>query len=207
MREPRSSDVRVSIAEYLRDEDARSIRHEHLRGELYAVSGGTARHSQIAANIITHLHGGVRSTACAVYTSDFRVQPTDEAVYYPDVTVACGEFDGSAVVTRAPCLVVEITSRGTARIDRGEKPEQYRKCATLRTYLIVDQSRKRVTHYWRDGNNEWRSEEYTGSGSVPLPCREIDLSLDQIYEDIELPPLQVGERELDEEGDEYAIES
>ena len=91
MREPRSSDVRVSIAEYLRDEDARSIRHEHLRGELYAVSGGTARHSQIAANIITHLHGGVRSTACAVYTSDFRVQPSDEAVYYPDVTQILGE--------------------------------------------------------------------------------------------------------------------
>ena len=206
MREPRSSSGRVSIADYLRDEAGRPIRHEFLRGEVYAMSGGTARHSRIAANIIAQLRIGVRGTTCGVYTSDFKVQPSDEAVYYPDVTVACEDFDGSAVLTQAPCLVVEITSRGTARIDRGEKLEQYRKCATLQAYLIVDQSRKRVTRFWRDHGKEWQSEEYTDSGSVPLPCPAVALSLDRIYEDVELPPLQVGEPGLDDAVDEYAIE-
>ena len=201
----RPNESRVTIADYLSAEERRAFRHEYIRGEVYAMSGGTMRHSQIAANIIRYLGTAARGTRCRVFTSDFKVQPSDEAVYYPDASVVCGPLDGSAVVTEGPCLVVEVTSRGTARVDRGEKLEQYLKCATLETYLIVDQSRKRVTRHWREGAGEWRSEDIVGEGSIPLPCPRFDLTLDQIYEDVELP-LQVGEPKFAQEEDEYPVE-
>src|SRR5215467_11382600 len=193
MAEFRSKEGRVSIAEYLRDEERRTVRHEYLRGEVYAMSGGTAPHSQIAANIIMYLGTAARGGRCRVYTSDFKVQPSDQAVYYPDVSVVCEPTSRSAVVTAAPCLVVEITSRSTARLDRGEKLEQYRKCASLKTYLIVDQFRRRLTHHWRDDTGEWRIDEVSESGTIRVSCTETTLTLDQIYEAVELPPLQVGE--------------
>jgi Uma2 family endonuclease len=207
MGKSRSKESRVSIAEYLRAEEHRTIRYEYLRGEVYAMSGGTSAHSQIAANVIMYLGLAVRGSRCRVFTSDFKVQPSDEAVYYPDVTVACEPPDRSAVVTEAPCFVVEVTSRSTARIDRGEKLEQYRKSVTLQTYLIVDQFRKRVTRHWRDAAGEWRTEEFTDSGTIPVPCPEIELTLDQIYEEIEMSPLRIGEPEVEPEADEYAIET
>jgi Uma2 family endonuclease len=207
MGESRSKENRVTIAEYLRAEERRTIRHEYLRGEVYAMSGGTAAHSQIAANIIMYLGLAARGNRCRVYTSDFKIQPSDEAVYYPDVAVVCEPPDRSAIVTEAPCLVVEVTSRGTARIDRGEKLEQYRKSATLQTYLIVDQFRKRVTRHWRDAAGEWRTEEFTDAGTIPVPCPQIELTLDQIYEKVEMPPLRIGEPEVEPEADEYAIET
>jgi Uma2 family endonuclease len=206
MSESRSNANRVSVAEYLRAEEHRTVRHEYLRGEVYAMSGGAAAHSQLAANLIMYLGLAARGNRCRVYTSDFKIQPNDEAVYYPDVAVVCEPPDRSAVVTAAPCLVIEVTSRGTARIDRGEKLEQYRKSATLQAYLIVDQFQRRVTRHWRGRMGEWQSEELMGAGTIPVPCPRTELTLDQIYEQVEMPPLPVGEREVEVEPDEYGVE-
>jgi Uma2 family endonuclease len=206
MRESRSKANRVTIAEYLRAEELRTTRHEYLRGEVYAMTGGTASHSQIAANVIIYLGLAARGSRCRVYSSDFKIQPSDEAVYYPDVAVVCEPPGRSAVVTKSPCLIVEVTSRSTARIDRGEKLEQYRRNATLQTYLIVDQFQKRVTHHWRDAAGEWLSEEFTDAGAIPLVCPQTELTLDQIYEAVEMPPLRIGEPELEPEADEYVME-
>jgi len=205
MGEFRQNERWVSVADYLRDEDRRTIRHEYLRGEVYAMSGGTLAHSQIAANILAHLHGAARRNRCSILASDFKVQTSDEAVYYPDVVVLCRPHDRSAVLTEAPSMVVEVTSRSTARIDRGEKLQEYLKNASLETYLVVDQFQRRVTRHWRDAG-EWRGEELVGVGSIPIACLRSELTLDQIYESVEMPPLRVGEPESSDEFDEYAVD-
>jgi len=149
------------------------------------------------------LQAAARGTGCSVYTSDFKVQPSDEAVYYPDVSISCGGQDGSAMLTKKPCLVVEVTSRSTARIDRGEKVDEYCKAASLRGYLIVDQNVRRVTCYTRDADGTWIQAEITGSGTIEVPCPKTALTLEQIYEDVSMPPLGVAEPELDEETGQY----
>lgn len=203
MRYARTDRVLISVAEYLRREEASTLRHEYFRGEVFAMSGGTRRHSLLAANIISRLHLATRGTSCHVCTSDFKVQPTDEAVYYPDVSVVCDEVDDQAVLTQAPCLVVEVTSRSSYRTDHGEKAQQYCASPSLRAYLIVDQNRRRVVAYLRDTNGAWERHEVTGDASIRLPCPAVELSLDEIYEDIALPPLGVAEPELDEATGEY----
>jgi Uma2 family endonuclease len=106
-------------------------------------------------------------------------------------------------VLDSPCVVVEVTSKSTRRTDRTEKLENYRRIASLELYLIVDQMRRRVSRHWRDGS-EWRLGEIEGDGAVSIPRLETTLTLDVVYEDVELPPLGVAEAaayEWDEEDD------
>ena len=51
MRESQRHGDPISIAEYLRAEERREIRHEYVRGDVFAMTGGTLLHAQIAANI------------------------------------------------------------------------------------------------------------------------------------------------------------
>lgn len=199
MSERRPGKAFVSVSDYLRQEERRDVKHEYFRGEQYAMSGGTARHSQIKVNILTRLHAAARGTGCTVYDSDFKVQPSEEAVYYPDASVVCAGASGDAVLTKSPCLVVEVTSRASARIDRGEKQEQYCQAPTLQGYLIVDQNRKRVTLYVRTPNRAWERVDVEDDGALALPCRRTTLTLDEIYDGVALPPLGVREPDFDEE--------
>jgi Uma2 family endonuclease len=195
----------MSVAEYLRFEHASALRHEYVRGDVFVMVGGTFRHNQITLNIATHLRAGARRGPCHVVMNDMKVQVDEDHIYYPDVAAECVERKGEDLILDQPCLVVEVTSRGTRRIDRGEKLDAYRQIPSLRTYLIVDQSRRRVTHHWRDADGTWMSEEVTDAGAIGLPCPKTTLSLDEIYDDIELPPLGVAEPDWDSEED-YSTE-
>jgi hypothetical protein len=60
--------------------------------------------------------------------------------------------------------------------------------------------------YSRVHGGEWQGMEYFGTGDIPIPFLETILTLDQIYEDVPLPPLRVGEEadeDESEEGDDY----
>jgi Uma2 family endonuclease len=92
-----------------------------------------------------------------------------------------------------PCLVVEVTSPSTARADRTDKLDAYRGIASLQAYLVVEQAWRRVVRHWRAATGAWQREELHGDGTIPLPCPEATLTLDQIYEG--LAPLTVKEME------------
>ena len=124
--------------------------------------------------------------------NDMRVQAGDDTYYYPDIVVVCSPIAETEVVVRDPCVVVEVTSPATARIDRGEKLAAYRAVGELRAYLIVDHRRRRVERHWRDGaSSEWSREEIVGDGRVPVPCLDTEIALDVIYHRVDLPA--VGE--------------
>ncbi|HEY7567370.1 MAG TPA: Uma2 family endonuclease, partial [Gemmatimonadaceae bacterium] len=92
-----------------------------------------------------------------------------------------------------PCLLVEVTSPSTARVDRTNKLLAYRSIPSLKTYLIVEQAWRRVVRHWRDPSGTWHEEDLRGDGSIVLSCPEVMLTLDQIYEG--LAPLTVKEQE------------
>ena len=183
----------MTIEEYFRFEEHSPIRHEYVAGEVYARSGGTVRHNRIAGNVFIRLCPAARSGVCDAFMSDMRVEVGRDRYYYPDVTVVCTPLAESDIVARGPCVVVEVTSPRTARIDRGEKLDAYRSISPLQAYLIVDHRRRRVERHFRDSSGEWRRDESVGEGRVRVPCLDVELTLDEIYERVE-PPL-VGEPE------------
>ena len=100
--------------------------------------------------------------------------------------VVCGAIRQEDIVIREPCVVIEVTSPSTARIDRGEKLAAYREIPSLRAYLIVDHRRRRVERHWRDdASAAWMREEILGEGNVAVPCLDAELTLDAIYHRVE----------------------
>jgi Uma2 family endonuclease len=178
----------MTVEEYFRFEEGSPIRHEYVSGELYAMSGATVRHSTIALNVGARLLAAAGDGPCRVVLNDMRLQVAHDVYYYPDVMVICSPIAELDVTAREPCVVFEVTSPSTARIDRSEKLTAYKQLSTLRAYLIVDHRRRRVERHWRAGSDDaWQREEIVLDGRVSVPCVDVELTLDEIYRRVDLP--------------------
>jgi Uma2 family endonuclease len=185
----------LTLEEYLEQEERSEQRHEFVAGRVYALAGTTARHNRILLNVVSHLRGAT-SGGCQPYAIDLKVRAARDWVYYPDVVVACGSQDPDATMIADPCLIVEVTSQSTKRVDRGEKLTAYLALPSLRGYVIAEQDRRHLTVYARDAEGEWERHEIVGTGLVRLPCTNSTLSMDDVYDGAE-PPALVSEGEAD----------
>lgn len=176
----------MSYAAYLEAERGAETRHEYLRGEVYAMAGGSPEHARLAAAVSGELRAALRGKPCAVFSSDLRVriEETDRTTY-PDVTVVCGERRASAVDPDAltnPTLIVEILSDSTEGDDRGEKFAHYRRIASLQEYVLVSQRARRVEVFRRTAEG-WTLHEAGPSERLRLASIEATLSVDDLYRD------------------------
>lgn len=184
MAPPAYRQPRLSLEDYLEFEEQSATRHEFVAGQIHALAGTSRRHNRIAGNIFAHLLMAARGGPCRVYMSDVKLKVADDVVYYPDVMVACGPPGEHPLLETAPCLVVEVLSPGTEQIDRREKLLAYKAIPGLRTYLIVHQDRPRVERAWCDEEGNWWDADVADEGRVPLPCPEVVLTLEEIYEGV-----------------------
>ena len=190
---------RLSLDEYFAIELSSSHRHEFVDGEVYAMSGASRRHNQVSLNVSARLWAAARGGPCRVYQSDMKYLG-DQVVYYPDVMVACGHEPPNEYVEVSPCLVVEVLSPSTRMTDRREKLMVYRGIPGLKAYIVLEQDERKALRYWRhEASGDWLSEVVEGNGLIYLPCPALSLSLDEIYEGVDLPPteelLRVREQE------------
>lgn len=186
----------MSVEEYFRFDEGSPIKHEYVAGEVYAMSDVTVRHNIITGNIFAGLFASADDNPCRVFMSAMRVEVAGDRYYHPDVSVVCTPIAELDVVARGPCVVVEVTSPSTARIDRGEKLDAYRGIHALRAYLIVDHRRRRVERHWRETvSGEWMREEVVGEAvtPIPVPCLDVSLTLNAIYRRVELPAVHEPE--------------
>ena len=195
----------MSLDEYLAFEERSPIKHEYVAGEVYAMSGVTTRHNLITLNFVRHLHDAARARGCKVFATDVKLKVADR-VYYPDVILACGPAADVDLIVEAPSLVVEVTSPSTRATDRREKLDAYRKIPSLGAYLIVDQRRRHVLVYARDASGQWLRDEIHGPGEILLPVLDTLITMNEIYEGIDLPPLAVGEGEDGDDWESYEDE-
>jgi Uma2 family endonuclease len=185
--------VPMTLADYLAFEAASPERHEYVRGEVHAMTGASVRHNRIVGNLYRSLHAAARGTPCSVFFEAVKLRAAGDLVYYPDLIVACGEAADVDQVVEAPCLVVEVTSPGTAATDRREKPDAYRAMPSLRGYLIVEQRRRQAMLHVRTRDGSWERTDLADGDGVELPCLRCRLTLDKIYESVTLPALRIGE--------------
>lgn len=181
--------------EYLAWEEETPMRYEYVAGEAYAMTGGTTRHNLIALNIVRALHGPTRGRRCRVFAEMVKLRAAVDRIYYPDIIVACEKAAEVELIVHEPSLVVEVTSRSTRATDRREKLDAYLKIESLQTYLIVAQRLRHVIAYTRGESGEWLRHEFQGEGEIAMPFLDARLTLDQIYEDVPLPPPSVKEGE------------
>ncbi len=182
----------LTVAEYVAFETRAATRHEYVDGRVYAMSGESRAHNQIALNVAARLRAAARGGPCRVAMEGVRLVVDARTHYYPDVMVACGPRPDDPLVEAAPCVLVEVLSPSTRRTDRREKGLAYRSLASLRTYLIVYQDRRRAEWYARADDGGWTVADLVGDGTVEFPCPAaaggpVAMTLDEIDEDVALP--------------------
>ncbi len=170
----------ISEADYLAAELTSQEKHEYVSGQVFAMSGASIRHNQIAVNVLVALRAHA-SSECRVSISDIKFKAS-QLYYYPDVMVSCTP-NSDAYCETQPCLIVEVLSDSTEGIDRGEKLHHYQKVAELETYLLISQKERRVDVYKRTGAF-WRFESLTESAAIDLTCPKMELHMDAIYQNV-----------------------
>ena len=187
---PGMPSAKMSASEYLAWEREQLDRHEFFRGEVFAMAGGSLRHSALAASVTRDLGVVVRGSGCQVHSSDRRVVVSPSVHYvYPDVTLVCGAHElveGTNDVLLNPCVIIEVLSRSTEAYDRGDKWAAYQRIQSLREYVLVSQTSPRIEIFRREGER-WHYEVVEAGGRLTLAGR-FQLEVDSIYEDIfEIP--------------------
>lgn len=179
----------MTYAEYCVFERDAVLKHEYLRGEVYAMTGGTLEHGRLGANIIYLLKRELEGRPCRVFSSDVRVRvEATDLDTYPDASVVCGEprtgdEHGHALIN--PILVVEVLSDSTEAYDRGQKASHYRQIPALQAYLLISQHEPRLELQLRQADGHWTLLEATAGASLTIAPLEIELSVDEVYA---LPP-------------------
>src|SRR3954462_14111855 len=126
--------ARLTEQDYITLERAADYKSEYVGSEIFAMSGGTARHSLLAGVIFAELRGQLGAGVCAPFTSDLRVRTPKGDQFYPDVSVVCRPFemhDGNNDVCTNPVVIVEVLSPSSANYDRGLKFVLYREIPSL----------------------------------------------------------------------------
>lgn len=160
------------------------MRHELLEGVPYAMAGATEAHNLIVGNLFYGLRPHARAKGCRLFLSDMKLKVSSRTFYYPDLMVVRAE-DPHPFYKERPCLVIEVLSDGTEAIDRREKLWRYRELPSLQGYLLVDSRERRVEGYFRQGGS-WLYRLWEGEGEVEVPCLGAGLSLEAIYEGVEV---------------------
>ena len=184
--------LHVSEAEYLTGEALSQIKHEYLDGHVYAMSGGTRNHAEIAGNVFGLLHTHLRGRPCRVFNSDLKVHIAEyNRYYYPDVTVTCDARDlappGTGQFIEHPSVIVEVLSPTTESTDRREKLLAYQTLPSVQEYVLIDQMRPWIEVFRRvpDG---WLHETQAEDGALHLQSVDLRASLADIYANVEFPP-------------------
>jgi len=177
--------------EYLAWEREQPIRHEYIDGEVYAMTGGTLPHNDIAVNLTTILRTTLRGTGCKVRMSDAKVRVSAQGPYfYPDVVVTCDERDRRAVeAIQYPKLIVEVLSPSTAGFDRGDKFKFYRRIPTLEEYVLIDSEKIGIDCYRKSSGGKWELTAYPEDAGDILELVSLNFRcpLALVYEEVEFP--------------------
>jgi Uma2 family endonuclease len=178
----------IEPAEYLAIERQAATKSEYVNGQVVAMAGASREHNLIAGAVYRHLYGQLAGRGCETYIFEMRVQVAKTGMYtYPDVTVVCGEprFEDAELDTLLnPTVLVAVLSPSTEAYDRGEKFAHYRRLDSLRHYILVAQSSRRIEIFSRVGD-VWEFREAGEPGSaLDLPAIGCILALDDVYADV-----------------------
>jgi Uma2 family endonuclease len=179
----------MTAQEFLAWEAHEPLRHEFVRGEIFAMAGAEEQHVTVCGNIYGALRGHLHGSPCRTFITDMklRVEAAD-CFFYPDIMVTCSSADAAdPLIKREPALVVEVLSPNTAAYDRGEKFTAYRLLPSLREYLLVDPNTRRCDLYRRGADGLWVLHPFEPGQTVRLGSVSMDLSADVLWDEVGPP--------------------
>lgn len=180
---------RISVDDYLLGEQQTDIKHEYLDGQVVAMGGASDRHGLLTVSLASLLLPHARRKGCQLFVADMKLRLDHDGAsyfYYPDLLLSCDPADReSPLYRRTPCLLVEVLSPSTERIDTREKLLAYRLLPSLREYLLLRQDSLQADLYQRAADGRWQHQRLTAPGDVlTLECLGAHVTLSEIYVDL-----------------------
>ena len=175
--------LRLKAEEYLAWEAKNEIKHEYIDGEVFAMTGGTIKHSTITTNATIAIGRQLDDSLCSLHSSDMRVRTTTDRYVYPDLSAVCGmpKTEDNATTLLNPILVVEVTSPTSIDRDRIAKRDFYHEVPSIQGYLVIDQHRV-CAELYRRAEPGWLLQVYTDpNDTIPLTMLNCELPLAQVY--------------------------
>ena len=179
--------LNLTVSEYLQLELDSKIRHEYIGGEIYAMTGASEQHNLIRGNIYVKLRQHLRGSGCQVFSSDMKVKIEElDIFYYPNISVTCDSEEREKYFLKSPCLIVEVLSPATKRIDKQEKLVNYLEIHSLQEYVLVSQDRVKVEIYRRDEGGNWTAIAFEEKDVLSLESVGLKMTMAEVYEDVDI---------------------
>ncbi len=185
------------LEEYFQLELDSNERFEYFDGEIITMSGVSETHDAVEVNLITTFRTKLRGKECRNFAANMRLKvPSLPPYRYSDGSALCGEavFEkiGDVDVLVNPQLIIEVLSHSTEKFDRDQKFKHYKSIESFSEYLLISQETYFVVHYRKHNEKFWMQTEYDKLDDViNLTTIDCDLTLAEIYEDIELPVIEI----------------
>jgi Uma2 family endonuclease len=176
----------MTVREFLRWEDGTDTHYELVRGQPVAMAPPSGRHAVLTRNAQDTLSAKLRPPCASFFGAGVARSEDDDECRLPDVFVTC-EPTPERVFT-APRLIVEVLSPSTMKDDRTDKLDFYKSLASVDTVLLVWQDKRRVQLNARVDDG-WLTQDLVGGGRIELPALGIVLTLNDLYEGVELPEI------------------
>ncbi len=169
-------------------------KYAFVNGEMVAMSGGTINHGTLLSNTHALIQVHLRKNPCRVFSeSTLRIE---DDCHLPDIMVTCNEQDLTENKTyiEHPKLVIEILSPTTEKYDRMDKVWIYTQCPSIQEYVLVNWDIMIVQKMTRKGMEGvdayvWMDSFHHQGETVELNTIGLSILVDDIYEKVELPPL------------------
>ena len=190
----------VTAEEYLKHQRSGphefAPKYEFFDQKLRLLSGNNHNHNAIVTNFVyeislqTH-QNDMDIHVFAVYLRTISYSTTKNYVY-PDIIIVEGKVyceDGSDDNLVNPTLIIEILSDSTEGFDRGDKFGSYRQTPSIKEYILVSQKEKCIEQFFKDEAGRWQIGEIIIEGTFKLETIPFELSVEDIYRNVEFKPL------------------
>lgn len=170
--------------EFLAWERLQVERHQYVHGEIFAMAGGSPRHSYLASRMIVLMGRVIEGGPCDAHASDLRLGIDATHFVYADAVVVCRPLTfraGTTDVVTNPSVVVEVLSKNTEAYDRGDKQAAYLALPSLSHFVLISQREPRVEVYTRQDDGSFRFTVHGPGSILELPRIGASIAVDALY--------------------------
>jgi Uma2 family endonuclease len=189
-----------SPEEYLALEETADYKSEYYRSEIFAMSGGSINHNLIIGNVHASLYQKMRNSKCFAFMNDVRLWIDEKDLFtYPDIMIVCGKIElypeRNDTITN-PLVIFEVLIKSDRHppvggyghfLHQREKFVFYRSMHSFQEYVLIDQSKSHVEHFYIGEQGKWTLTEYDDFDDIlKLTKVGFQIALRDIYHRVEL---------------------
>jgi Uma2 family endonuclease len=167
-----------TLDSFLAWEDRQEGKHEFDGQAIIPMTGGSIAHQRIVVDAMITL---LRLLAASTFepVQEMRLRCGGK-VRYPDILVCSAAVDQTIRTLDDALAVFEVLSDDTSATDRVEKLADYAALASLRAYILLEQTAMAATVYRRNPGGAWVASAQT-DGVLDLPGLDIAVPLAELY--------------------------